>query len=339
MRKAIKIATISLLAWLLIGCNESANNGHAVALKAEREAGTLVDPSLGSPGKNLFSYHMGPYNIGAHSPAAEMIENPQFITFRVEESIWMTSFEPRVEDAEGNPLPGELVYQIIVVNRAEESSLCVAKQTGNPFAAATSTMEKIELPEDHAYPILSTDTIEARVVLKNPTDQDINGIYVAFTIGGEKIDGTKSFNDVMPIMLDIDPCEHLPVSVPPGQFVEKISTVYSPKKGAIIKAYGLLQDYGVYVSVKKGDDDPFWNGTAEIDESYKIVGLSPFEDPAGIAINKGEALELTVAYDNASDSWYDDASGAAIVYLALDNAGESTQKAIRAVSANKTILR
>jgi hypothetical protein len=232
----------------------------------------------------------------------------------------MSSFEPKVQGAEGDDLPPELIHQLILINHAEENTFCTAKQTGNPFAATTSSSEKIELPEGHGYLLMPADPLEASVTLRNPTGEDLHGIYIKIVLTGEAVDDTKMISDVKPMLIDIDPCEHKPISIAPGQFVEKTKDVFAPESGSIVKAYGLLQNYGVAVSLTANDEeDPFWQGVAEIDENYQVTSLEPFEDPAGVPLKRGEKLSITVAYDNVSDEWYEEATGAAMVYLARED--------------------
>lgn len=332
MPKTGKFATLSLLAFLMAACESVPAAGPAMLLKADRPTSGVLNGNLDESGQTVLSYHLGPLSIKANSPATAMLERPEAITFKADSPFWMTKFEPEITDKDGNSLPKELVQEIILINHSEENPLCSTKQTGNPFAAVTSIMNPIELPEDHGYPILPTDTIEARVFLKNNSEQDYNGIIISFTLTGVPMDTAHSMEDVKPLMLDIDPCEHKPVNIPPDQFVEKSFVGFAPENGSIIKVYGLLQDYGVAISIAVGEEDPFWKGNAEIDENYKIINLPPFEDPAGIAVEGGSKLVLTVSYDNATDSWYDNAQGAAIVYLATG--GEK----LNATTANEKLF-
>ena len=107
----------------------------------------------------------------------------------------------------------------------------------------------------------------------------------------------------------------------------------------MIQAHGLLQNYGVSVSLTKNeDDDPFWKGTALIDEDHRITSLPPFQDPAGIAVGSGDMITLTVAYNNASDDWFDSAIGAAMVYLARTEAEKENGTPKGAISAQKDLF-
>lgn len=316
MRKLITIATISFLLASGAACSKYGTGAPKMQITNNEPAAEISFAENASP-RLIFTYQVGPFDLKSNGSNGSLPRAEAGFNFNVEENVWITSFEPSIEDAEGNPLPPSLVHQIILINHGEENSSCTAKQTGNPFAATTSNLEKIELPEGHGYMLSPADPLEANVVLKNPTDQEYHGIFVKFVLSGEPVDGTKAISDVKPIMVDIDPCNHKAVSIAPGEFVEKTASAIVPESGSLVKAYGLLQDYGVSVSLTTNDEDePFWQGVAEIDENYQIQGLEPFEDPAGIPVNKGEKINLTVAYDNVSDEWFDEATGAAMIYVA-----------------------
>lgn len=341
MRKNTIIATISFLLLVTASCSNGPGSGPTILPREEFPVTNIsTENTSDEAGRVVLSYQLGPFNLPAKTAASDMLARPASMQFNVKEAVWIKSFEPTIEDSEGNPLPNHLVHQILLINHGEENTFCTTKQTGNPFAAASSSMEKIELPEDHGYSVVPSDPLEAKVVLKNPTAEDFFGVFVKFTLTGETSADTSLINDIKPMMVDLDPCEHKPISIAPGQFVEKTGDVFVPEAGSIVKAYGLLQDYGVSITMTaSGGDEPFWEGLAEINEDYQIIGLPPFEDPAGIAVNRGDKLSLVVAYNNGSDNWYDDATGAAITYLArIGGAEEEPEKETPAATDVQTKL-
>lgn len=323
MRKIITIATLFLAAGLT-SCSNGVGAPPTMLDKDGPINGAIsVDDVIDEDGKIVLTYQLGPFNLESGQPASNMLSRPAGLRFTAPEPVWIVSFEPSIEDSDGNPLPGDLVHQILLINHAEENTFCTTRQTGNPFAAATSTMESIRLPEGHGYPINPTDQLEARVILKNPTGQNHYGVYVKFTLTGNPSNETRLINDVRPMMLDADPCEHMPISVEPGSFKEETKSVYVPESGSVVGAYGLLQDYGISVAIAAGDqEEPFWKGLAVIDDEYRIMNLPSFEDPAGIPVSKGSMLNLSVAYNNLSNDWFDEATAAAMVYLARDGEGD-----------------
>lgn len=260
---------------------------------------------------------MGPYDLSSGASPEAMRDRPGTIRFRVDEPVWVTRFVPRIEDANGNTLPGSLLHLAVVSNLKEGNPLCSTKHTGNPFAAATSALKEIELPEGNGYPILPEDPLEASIVLRNPTDLDYHDVYFTFTLMGEPLKSGKAMADVAPLLLDADPCDHTPIAVEPKAFIKKSQRFAVPESGHLIKAYGLLQDYGVAIELRaESETKPFWKAAPTINANHEIVELPAYDDPVGVVLRRGDALVLDVSYENAQEEWYNDATAAAIVYIA-----------------------
>lgn len=317
--KHISYTLLLLLFCTIIGCDDFYSSGPSTFTEEVRPIPVLSYNDPEDMGTLSFTFQMGPYDLPAKTSAEVMIDNPELYKFSLDSDVWMRRVETIIVDHDGNALSGNLIQHILLSNQGEENNLCTTSQSGNPFAAVTSSLNKIELPEKHGYLILQSDPLEAQVVLKNSGLTDFYGIYIKFTISGNKVNGATEIKNVKPILVDLDPCEHKPISIAPGQLAEKTQIAYAPESGSIIKAYGLLQDYGVSISITAKDEkEPFWQGIAKINEDYKVVDLPPFEDTAGIKLKQGESITMVVAYDNSSDNWYDEATGAAMIYLSLD---------------------
>lgn len=265
-------------------------------------------------------YHVGPVDLLANS--SEMQE-PKKMNFQVDEPVWVIGFEPKVIDSKGNKLPGALLQKALILNKSEENPICSSGSRGNPFAVATSTLTKIELPEGYGYPLLPQETLEAEVVFKNSTDEDFTDVIFSFELTAIPMEKGKATKDVQAMLLDHDPCEHKPLAIEPGAYVEKNKTFTVGENGALMIAHGLLSDYGVSVSLShsQGSDIsvvPFWRAEATLDEDHQIVDLTnnPFFDPQGKELKTGDKLTLGTSFDNFSEEWQMQATGGAMIYLA-----------------------
>ena len=95
-------------------------------------------------GRSSLVYHVGRENL---PPAtAPNYDNPITYHFQVDEPVWVTGFTPKVVDASGKELPGELLHQAIAINLHEDNQLC-GGGGGNPFFMATSMLTALELPK------------------------------------------------------------------------------------------------------------------------------------------------------------------------------------------------
>lgn len=333
------------VAFVFVACEGTAGGPHvAVGVIDDNN----VTPSLESVTETTvqkLTYKIGPFDLPAGQKAVTMWDSPGSIAFQTDEPLWIVSFENDIEEGGGNALPMELLNLAILTNKNETNPLCTEKESPNPFIATTSSTPKIELPQGTGYPVLATDQLNARVILQNPTNQDFNDVYFKFTVTAVPMKSAKSFKDVMPLLLDIDPCEHSPMAVPPKEFLKQEGEFKIPESGILTKAYGLLQDFGVGVSLSvNGQPTPVWKAQAELSQTHQILSISPFDDPAGIPLKSGDSVKLGVAYDNPSNDWQSSATGAVMAYIVRTDDGEESppvetpSKSISATEAIKLLI-
>lgn len=271
------------------------------------------------PSLQKLVYHIGPIDLPAGTTLEKSLAKPATLPFQVSDPIWIVGFKPSLIDGKGAPLSNDLVHKAIVVNKQEANPFCNGDNNGNPFAVATSTMTSVQLPSGYGYPLLPTDPLEARVVLKNQTNNDYYGIYFTFEFDALPMEKAQGLNDVKAMLLDIDPCDGNQVAIEPGKFAEKNRTFTVPQGGNLVVANGLLSDYGVSVSLTQEKQImPFWKAMASLDNDHRILDLepNPFVDPSGVQLKKEAKLTLGVAFDNVSDEWHQSATGGALVFLA-----------------------
>lgn len=297
--------------------NQNRSNGNV-----SEQNGANAFENLEEPGAQKLIYHVGPVNLMPSTSLEEQIDRPATLKFQVSEPVWVTGFKPEVIDANGNPLPGNLIYKAILFNGHDSNPICTSSNKGNPFAVATSTLTKVELPDGFGYPLLPDDPLVAEVIFQNPQPQDYLDVTFSFELETIPMDKTKSYSDVKAVLLDTDPCDHKPITLEPGAFVEQSKTFTLPEGGDLMVANGLLSNYGISVSLTHQREGavsvlPFWRAEALLNEQHQIVDLTPnpFLDPEGIKIAGGDKMTLGVTFDNFSDSWNSTATGGAMIYL------------------------
>lgn len=305
----------------LTACNGATGRSPDLSSQVLAESSSAQTTAAPKTTVQKLNYTFGPFRLDAGSAATPMASKDGKLSFHVDSPVWMTGFEPHVVDAKGNPLPGKLVQLVVLSNTRETNALCTTQQTGNPFAAATGMLQKIVLPEGYGYPLLPEDALEAKIVLRNPTDTDYTDIYLTFTLTAEPMDVASHKLDVAPLLLDVDPCDHNPITLPPNGMVEKKGSFVAPEDGKIVKAQGLLQEYGVSISIEASQEATkfSWSAKSQQDDSHQIVSLESYENSKGAAVKKDDPITLDVVYDNFSTDWVNDATAAAMVYVARDN--------------------
>lgn len=309
------------MAGALSACNGATGRSPDLSSQILAESSNAQPSAAPKTTIQKLNYTFGPFRLDAGADATAMANKDGKLSFHVDSPVWMTGFEPHVVDAKGNPLPGNLVQLVVLSNTRETNALCSTQQTGSPFAATTSMLQKILLPEGYGYPLLPEDPLEAKIVLRNPTDIDYTDVYFTFTLTAEPMDVASHKLDVSPLLLDVDPCEHSPITLPPNGMVEKKGAFVVPEDGKIVKAQGLLQEYGVSVSIEASQDATkfTWSAKSQQDDRHQIVSLDAYENTKGAAVKKDDPISLGVVYDNFSTEWVNDATAAAMIYVARDN--------------------
>lgn len=321
------IITLMACNFLAIGCSGQNSSPNILSSNVAEPTAITQTSTLTQANLQKLTYKIGPFSLPAQTPAEEMRESPGLIKFHIEEPVWMTGFEFKLEDASGTKLPRQLLNLAILTNGSEQNPLCADKQVSNPFAGATSTVQTIKLPDNDGYPLLPEDEITAKVILQNYSAHDYNNIFFTFTLTAVPMKSAKNYSDVLALFLDVDECGHAPIALPPKEFTKKQAEFKLPESGFLTRVYGLLQDYGIEMSLSaNGQLTPFWIAMAEQSEEHKIIGLPPFEDPAGISLKGGDKLSLSVSYENPLDKWQN-ASASAMVYI---RRGEAPTKGLEA---------
>lgn len=314
-----KAAFLLLLAQLTVACSNPSGRAPDLNSQVTPTAPSVVNPTSKATVQKL-NYTFGPFRLPAGMAAKSMTGKNAPFNFRVEAPVWVTGFEPRLTNANGDVLKGNYVQLLVLSNGREVNTACTQRQTANPFAAATANLQKMTLPDGHGYPILPEDPLEAKIVLRNPTEEDLNDIYVTFTLTAEPMDVAQHKKDVIPMMLAVeDPCDFGLMALPPQGLVEKNKSFVISESGKVVKVQGLLQNYGVSYSISTEadiDSEKFtWSTLSKQNVQHEIVELQDYDNANGVMIEKGKAINLSVVYDNFSTAWINDATGAAIVYL------------------------
>jgi hypothetical protein len=312
---AVGMAAILALA---AGCTKSGGPDYT----SEEEGGPdpAVNEKLADEAwQSRFVFHIGPVDLPKGQDAKGMVDKPLTMSFQTDEAVWVTAFQPKVVDTAGNELPSDLLHQAIVFNKHEENSLCSDGGSGNPIFVATSMLTEIELPQGFGYPVLPSDPLEAQVVLKNSTDKSYAGVYFELTLVARPMNEFTNLADVKPMLVEMDTCDHAPLTVEPGEFEEQKATYRMAQSSRLVVAFGALQDYGASVELTAGTElEPFWVASAELDENHKILQLSnsPYVDSGGVTFSAGDPIMFGVTYDNTSDKWLKTATAGAMVYVA-----------------------
>jgi len=175
----------------------------------------------------------------------------------------------------------------------------------------------VELPQGYGYPVLSTDPLEAQVVLENPTAESYSGVFFEITLVARPMNEFSNLKDVKPMLLEFNPCGHDAIDVEPGSFAERTASYKAAESSRVIMVSGAMSDFGASIELATGNGAvPFWRTEATLDDGHKLVGLSdnPFVD-LQTQISGGEGVTIAAAFNNSSDNWLRSVTAAAMIYV------------------------
>src|SRR3989338_7572975 len=313
---------IIMIVTIVQGCTKGGEN-MPVFVEPSNSVSTNETPALEEEiaavtGLEKLIYHVGPVDLEAHPDSETMLDSPLLMRFQLDKPMWIIGFEPKVVDGSGKTLPSELLHSALVSNMNEENPLCRKGSSGNPFVLASSLLTSVNFPEGYGYPISPKDTLEARIVFKNQTDESFVDVFYEIVLLAKPMNEFVALKNLKPMLVEFDPCNHSPLEIEPSLFTEKKMSYELPVSGNLLTAVGVLQDFGSTITLQKEDSsDPVWKTEAIVDENHHIEEMinNPFEDPSGIPLKEGEKIELSVGFDNFSDRWINDALPGVLLYL------------------------
>lgn len=282
----------------------------------ENQDGQINETLAKEAGEERLIYRVGPVDLPAYTEAD--VDDPLVLNFKLSRPMWVIGFEPLMVDANGEEVEGQLLHSAIVSNLHEENQLCTSANVGNPFVIATSTLTNVKFPRGYGYPVLATDPLEAKVIVRNPTETSYLNVYFELALIAKPMNEFVKMKDIKPMLLDVDACNHKPLSVEPNNISRTQATYMLQDPYKLIVANGALQNYGICVELTANKEVlPFWTAEAVVGDHNHILDLrnDPFADPAGVPFKRGDSVTLSVVYDNTSTGWIDDATVAAMAYF------------------------
>lgn len=103
-----------------------------------------------TPRKGELVASVGPVDLpAAHGDHGHGDMTEKVARWRVAETGFITSLRPAMEDAEGNPLPGELLHHVAIGERSRADFLCTEHPHRMPhlILAAGGEMTQVDMPE------------------------------------------------------------------------------------------------------------------------------------------------------------------------------------------------
>ncbi len=224
---------------------------------------------------------------------------------------WLRGFELELKDAQGNPVPRDVIHHMIMVNFSRRMLLYPAPE--RLLGAGTET-EDIKVPKTIGVPMEPGMDLGMYVAWHNDTGKDLRGVHMTLRMLWTPKNQNPQPVNSMPIYMDVN----LTVGgsntydVPPGRS-EKVHEFTLPMGGRLLGVGGHLHDYGVRVRLEDAETGKVLTVVnASRDSAGKVRKVS--RKLFGVS---GEGLKLKANHRYRVVGEYDNPTGEMLVQGAM----------------------
>ncbi len=224
---------------------------------------------------------------------------------------WLRGFELELVDAQGNPVPRNVIHHMIMVNFSRRMLLYPASE--RLMGAGTET-EDIKVPKSIGVPMKPGMKLGMYVAWHNDTGKDLHGVQMKLRMLWTPKNQNPPPVNSLPIYMDVN----LTVGgsntfdVPPGKS-EKAHQFTLPVGGRLLGVGGHLHDYGVRVRLEDGKSGKVIATVAATrDSAGKVSDIE--HELFGVS---GEGLRLKANHPYRVVGEYDNPTGKILVKGAM----------------------
>ena len=200
----------------------------------------------------------GPFDLANQPPMDEMLEmghdmahNAPVQRFVWPVDGWLRGFEWSLADAQGNPVPKEVMHHLIMVNFDRRQLLYHAAER---LMGAGSETDDATVPRTIGIPLQGGSRLGFYINWHNSTGRDLEGVSLKLTLLWTPKNQNPRPANAMPIYMDVN----LTIGgkntfdVPPGQS-SKAYEFTLPVGGKLLGVGGHLHDYGTSVRLEDAE--------------------------------------------------------------------------------------
>lgn len=212
---------------------------------------------------------------------------------------WLTAFEARVVDADGQALPSSLLHHInLVMPERRELFMPIMQR----LAAAGQETGRIQLPWPLGIPVSAGEPVITVAMVHNPTAQPVD-LRIEARLSYRTAGRTNRVS-VQPFFMDIQPPpDEASFDLPPGR--SELTWEGSPAVDArILGVGGHIHRYGTELRLEEVGDDGsvrvLWRTEPELSDDGDVADVprKTFLLRFGIPLRAGRTYRLHALYDN-----------------------------------------
>ena len=289
-----------------------------------RAKGVKLDQKLDEAAHTI-TLRVGPMRLPAHTSHHAAAQPPDLL-WTIPIDGWLTGYTPKMVDPAGAGVPGALLHHTAFWNAGRPDFLCRNKEE-HIFGAGSEMNVWPPIP-GYGYRVHKGDTIRIETMVYNPTRTDYLSVWleVAITYAPGAAGGdTGALKSVYPAWIDVKECGNSGYDLDAGKS-SQTGIVAVPYDGALLGVGGHLHDYGRQLLLAEAaSKKEIARLDTKVDERGRLLStpIVTFLETGGYALQRGEKLEVTAAYDNPTrKSIEDGAMGIVVGYFLPKNDAE-----------------
>lgn len=304
----LTLALVGLAAGPAIAQFDQHRVAHAAELQVEDD-----------PAADTLTVRIGPLELPARSDHMAVAQVPErFLTIPFDG--WLRAYHPRLTDADGAPVPGQLLHHVAFWNTARSDFLCPNKEE-HIFGAGGELNDWMEVP-GFGYRVRRGNRIRINTMFHNPTDSSYTETYLTVKVEYDRADGTSPApRNVYPVWFDVQECESSSYDLPPGSSATA-GTIEVPFTGRLLGVGGHLHDYGTGLRLENlTRDEEIARLEPETDADGRLLSMPvvTFFERGGYPLQAGDVVRVTARYDNPTGRRLTDGAMGIVVGYFLPN--------------------
>lgn len=226
------------------------------------------------------------------------VDQPKARTTVVPVSGWLHGYSVELVDAQGKPVPREVVHHVNILRPGHRELFSPIMQR---VGAAGSETDDVRIPRLLGYPVEAGDSLLLLAEFHNPTNESYSGVRLRVRMPLTREGDWPAPRRVYPFYVDVTPpaAPH-GFDLPPGH--SETSWEGRPAvSGRILGMGGHLHTYGVELRLEDvTTGEVIWRSEPILDDAGRVVGMpqSRLWWRMGLPIRADHTYRLVAVYDN-----------------------------------------
>jgi hypothetical protein len=277
---------------------------------------------------HAITLHEGPMNLPAHTSHGKMPQPPDLV-WTVPLDGWLLAYTPKLVDAAGKAVPGQVLHHTAFWNENRADFLCPNKE--EHIFGAGSEMTPWMPVLGYGYRVQKGDKIRIETMVYNPTETSYDKVYLEVLISYQDLPSPESaatLKSYYPAWMDVKSCGDSSYDLAPGK-TEEQGAVVVKFSGALLGVGGHMHDYAkqiVLEDVSRKETVAALDAHVDAQGRLESIPTKTFFDQGGYKFAAGDVLKISATYDNPTGKLLRDGAMGIVVgyFVPADDAAMSS---------------